>query len=305
MHVAVFPDIEGAFGIWRMRQCHTGTPEWQYGRECLTLDVNQVIRGAFEGGAGRVTVKDTHDTGFNCLLPRLDARANYIGGHFVKPTFFGNVTGYDLVLYVAIHAASGTPDAFFPHTHYGVFADLRVNGHRASEMDIYGGYLGEFGVPVGFVSGEKIAVDQAKASLPWARTVEVDKRKSTYTRGKETVQYLAEGRERLRQGARLAVQEADRMRPLIWKGPLEFSATFRNKKLADKFNTWDFTQKGETVRFEAPDMKQGFHLLNKLTFFPKRIYPIRRQVAFAARTFYSIKNHHFYPKPNREGAGNR
>ena len=47
MHVAVFADIEGAFGIWRMRQCRTGIAEWQYGRRCLTDDVNQVIAGAF------------------------------------------------------------------------------------------------------------------------------------------------------------------------------------------------------------------------------------------------------------------
>ena len=72
MHVAVFTDIEGSFGIWRMRQCHTGTAEWQYGRHCLTEDVNSVIRGAFDGGASEVTVKDTHDSGFNCIVKKLE-----------------------------------------------------------------------------------------------------------------------------------------------------------------------------------------------------------------------------------------
>lgn len=33
-----------------MRQCRVGTGEWQYGRSCLTEDVNQVIQGAFDGG---------------------------------------------------------------------------------------------------------------------------------------------------------------------------------------------------------------------------------------------------------------
>ena len=51
MQVAVFADLEGAFGIWRMRQCRSGTAEWQYGRQCLTADVNQVIAGAFDAGA--------------------------------------------------------------------------------------------------------------------------------------------------------------------------------------------------------------------------------------------------------------
>ncbi len=79
MHVAVFADLEGSFGIWRMRQCHTGTAEWQYGRHCLTADVNAVIQGAFDGGAQKVTVKDTHDSGFNCIIKNLDKRAQYIG----------------------------------------------------------------------------------------------------------------------------------------------------------------------------------------------------------------------------------
>ncbi len=114
MHVAIFADIEGSFGVWRMRQCRMGTPEWVYGRECLTEDVNHVIRGAFDGGADRVTVKDTHEVGFNCLINKLDSRASYVGGHFVNPSFFGSVEDYDLIFYVAIHAASGTPDAFPP-----------------------------------------------------------------------------------------------------------------------------------------------------------------------------------------------
>ena len=67
------------------------------------------------------------------------------------------MSDYDLILYVAIHAASGTPDAFFPHTHLGLISELSLNGKRAGEMDIYGGYLGEFGLPIGFVSGEDIA----------------------------------------------------------------------------------------------------------------------------------------------------
>ena len=55
-----------------MRQCRMGTAEWRYGRHCLTEDVNHVIRGAFDGGAARVTVYDTHEVGFNCLINKLD-----------------------------------------------------------------------------------------------------------------------------------------------------------------------------------------------------------------------------------------
>lgn len=298
MNVGVFADMEGSFGIWRMRQCRVGTPEWQYGRECLTEDVNHVVQGAFDGGASRVTVKDTHEMGFNCIVDRLDRRARYVGGHYVKPSLFGHVSGYDLVLYVSIHAASGTPNAFFPHTHYGIFSELRINGKIAAEMDIYGGYLGEFGIPVGFVSGEEIAVKQALDVLPWARSVVVDKRRETYKDGIHTKRYLAEGRMKLKKEAETAVREASLMKPLVFPGPLHFEAMLRTEELANKFNTWGFSQSGRTIEWDADNMRQGFESLNKLVFFPKRIYPVRRPLMFVMRNFYRIKSRYFHPSAN-------
>ncbi|MFC1851660.1 M55 family metallopeptidase, partial [candidate division CSSED10-310 bacterium] len=302
MQVAVFADLEGSFGIWRMRQCFTGTPEWQYGRECLTADVNSVIDGAFKGGASTVTVKDTHDTGFNCLLPKLDSRASYIGGHFVKPSFFGDLSSYDLILYFAIHAAAGTPNSFFPHTHYGVFSEVLVNGKPACEMDIYGGYLGEFGLPIGFVSGEEIATQQALLNLPWVKHVPVDKRKEVYTEGDTSVNYLTEGRAQLCQEAAQAVADAPHMEPLLFQGDLHFEATFRSLELAHKFNSWHFPQYEKKVEWDSKNMREGFDKLNLLTFFPRKIYPIREPLLFFMRRFNFIKNNYFAPEPKREGA---
>ena len=302
MHIGVFADLEGSFGIWRMRQCRMGTAAWQYGRTCLTADVNHVIQGAFDGGAHKVTVKDTHEVGFNCLVDRLDPRAGYVGGHFIHPTFFGNIQEYDLILYVAIHAASGTPDAFFPHTHYGIFSSVRINGNPVCEMDVYGGYLGEYGVPIGFVSGEEIAVQQAGTTLPWIKSVAVDKRKETYTAGEKSRQYLMEGRERLRQGAAEAVQDAAAMKPLLLKKPLLFETEFRTRELADRFNTWNFEQSGKVVKWEADNMIDGFHQFNKLTFFPKKIYWFRRPLMWFLRNYFRTKNTYFAPSPDPEGA---
>jgi D-amino peptidase len=302
MHVGVFADIEGSFGIWRMRQCKMGTAEWQYGRECLTADVNHVIQGAFDGGADKVTVKDTHEVGFNCLIRKLDSRAGYVGGHFIQPSFFGNIKAYDLILYVAIHAASGTPDAFFPHTHYGIFSEVKINGKSVCEMEVYGGYLGDFGIPVGFVSGEEIAVEQAKTALPWIKTVVVDKNKETYTSGEKSRQYLIQGREKLRQAASQSVQEASTMKPFILKKPLFFEAKFRTPELANRFNTWNFQQSGDIVQWSADNMIDGFDKLNKLTFFPKKIYPFRRPMLLFLRNYFRIKNTYFTPIPDSEGA---
>ena len=297
MHVGIFADIEGSFGIWRMRQCRMGTREWQYGRACLTEDVNYAIQGAFDGGAKKVTVKDTHEVGFNCLIKKLDSRAKYIGGHYSSPSLFGKITDLDLVLYVAIHAASGTDGAFFPHTHYGIFSEVRLNNRRVCEMDIYGAYLGELGIPIGFVSGEDIAVKQALEALPWAKSVVVEKKKETYTSGEKSIRYLKEGRALLQHTAQEAVKDASQMQPLVIPGPLHFEAVFRTRQLADKFNRWKFKQTDKTVEWESENMIDGFDMLNRLTFIPPKIYPFRRQFAFLLRNYFRIKNTFFAPKP--------
>jgi hypothetical protein len=49
-------------------------------------------------------------------------------------------------------------------------------------------------------------------------------------------------------------------------------------------------------------MKEGFDMLNKLTFFPKKIYPFRRPLSFLMRQYFRIKNTYFAPSPDSEGA---
>jgi D-amino peptidase len=169
-------------------------------------------------------------------------------------------------------------------------------------MDIYGAYLGELGIPIGFVSGEDIAVKQALEVLPWTKSVVVDKRKETYTSGEKSIRYLKEGRALLRQTAQEAVRHASQMQPLMIQGPLHFEAVFRTQQLADKFNTWDFKQTNEKVEWESENMIDGFDMLNKLTFIPPKIYPFRKQFAFLLRNYFRIKNTYFTPKPNSEEA---
>jgi D-amino peptidase len=106
----------------------------------------------------------------------------------------------------------------------------------------------------------------------------VDKRKETYTSGEESLKYLTDGRRRLREVAAAAVREASNMKPLIVPGPLHFEGIFRNEKLAKQFNTWGFKSNQRTVEWDANNMLEGMGELNKLTFFPKRIYPIRRHI---------------------------
>jgi D-amino peptidase len=207
-------------------------------------------------------------------------------------------------LYVAIHSGSGTPNAFFPHTHSGVFAEVRINGKTACEMDVYGGFLGEFSVPIGFVSGEDIAVKQALEALPWAKSVVVDKQEETYTSGEKSLSFLREGRKHLRETAMQSVRQAGVMKPLVVSGPLHFEVKFRTEELAGRLNTWGLQMKGNSVQWTSENMIGGLETLNKLAFFPKNFYPFRRPALFLMRQYFRMKHSYFAPRPNREDTVN-
>ena len=92
------------------------------------------------------------------------------------------------------------------------------------------------------------------------------------------------------------------MKALVLPGPLHFEALFRSEELARKYNTWGFRRTGAMVEWKAADMIQGFDMFNKLTFFPKKIYPFRRPLCFVLRIYNRTKNDYFAPTPNRESA---
>jgi len=290
MHVGIFADMEGSIGIWDKKQCHRVTPAWQYGRECLTADINRVIKGAFDGGATKVTVKDTHDTGFNCIRKKLDPRVDYNGGPYVRPTIFGKIPRYDLILYVAIHAASGTQNAFFPHTHFSKFSELKLNGKPICEMELYGGSFGEMGIPVGFVSGEDIAVQQAISAMPWLKTVSVDKKKEKYSSGESSIIYISACRQLLQDKSEEAVRQAHTMKPLVYSRPFHFEAIFKTDKIAKHYNSWGLQRDGNIVSWDSETVMEGFDTINKLTWFPKRIYPFLPILLVMFRLYFQVKH---------------
>ena len=67
MKIFIVADLEGAVGVSKRSQCYFMKPDFQYGRRCLTDDVNAVVKGAIEAGADGIVVRDTHETGRNII----------------------------------------------------------------------------------------------------------------------------------------------------------------------------------------------------------------------------------------------
>lgn len=182
--ILIYHDMEGLAGEDDFRQFNFSHPE-QYakGRELLTNDVNAVIDGLFQGGAGLIHVVDAHGSGNpdpDILLDKLDSRAKMVSRDepFRQYVDIVQPNTYDAVVCVGMHAKTGS-GGFASHT-YTLGIDLILNDKSITETELVGYSWGRVGVPVIMVSGDDKLENDLKV-MPWIEYVRVKKATSAST----------------------------------------------------------------------------------------------------------------------------
>src|SRR5687767_12888682 len=172
--VYISVDMEGISGVVGDDQTSTGQPEYGRSRKLMAEDANAAIRGAFAGGAAEVVVNDSHGSQRNLLPEDLDPRARLISHSFKR---YGMMEGldetFDAVIFVGYHAKAETPRGLFAHTGSGVLRDLTINGKSVGEGGMNAMLAAWYGVPVVMVTGDDVAVEQQKETVPGVRGVVV------------------------------------------------------------------------------------------------------------------------------------
>ena len=80
MKIYISCDIEGVNGVIAGSQCGPSGDGYGNARLWMTEEANAAIRGASRAGAEEIVVKDSHGSGTNMLLDKLDGRAQLISG---------------------------------------------------------------------------------------------------------------------------------------------------------------------------------------------------------------------------------
>lgn len=160
--VYISADMEGVAGL--------SATDDALGRKLMTEEVNAAIAGAFEAGATAVVVNDAHGSHQNLIQTDLDPRATLIRGD-LKP--YGMMEGLDGsfagVVFIGYHGKAGSLGGFAAHTGSGKVGDLRINGQSVGEGGMNTLYAAWYGIPVIFVSGDRIAVSQVQEVSPSTR----------------------------------------------------------------------------------------------------------------------------------------
>ena len=266
MRVYLSVDMEGIGGISHADPTNRGDLGYPAAVELMVGEANAAIEGACAGGATEVVVNDSHGFMFNLTPIDVDPRAVLIQGQKpwsmvegAGPLGTGEAPRFDVALFVGYHTRAGHPTGVIAHTYSGAPTLTRLGGRPVGESGINAAVLGEWGVPVGLVSGDDALAEEIADWLPWAEPVVV---KRVVSRRAAASLHPSVARDLVRQGAERAVRRAaaGELEPLRLPAPITIEVEYRNAGEADHAAvTPGAVRYGDRgVRHEAPDAETAY-----------------------------------------------
>lgn len=233
MKIYVMADMEGISGIHLMNQVKKECAfDYAYGRKLLMEEINYTVDTLFRLGADEVVVRDAHTGGWNIELAAMDGRAVYEPP--CTPSLSMLDDSFDGVIILGQHSRAGTLNGFLDHTMNSMeWFEYKINGREAGEIAITAARAGAYDVPVLAVTGDEMAVAEAKELLGdvagavvkrgvgrnWADCLPI----------KEAYQVIADALEE-------GVMRAGSARPYKPELPAQLELTFYRSDYADRYN---------------------------------------------------------------------
>jgi D-amino peptidase len=165
----------------------------------------------------------------------------------------GATNTFQAAFFTGYHAPIGTRDGVLDHTYTSeTLHAVRVNGIACSEALLNAGLLGIRGVPVSLITGDRATVEHVQSRLPWVTGVVVKDGIGRYAVNSLSPEAA---RERIRAGARTAIERLAEAKPYVFAPPIELELDFvqtHNADFAELIPGFERTG-GRSVRFVHDD----------------------------------------------------
>jgi len=267
MKLYISADIEGIAGVVSRDQGGPESFEYDKGREWMTGEVRAACEAAFEAGASEIVISDSHGNGQNILLDELPEHVRLVRS-WPRPLGMmqGLETGgFDGAMLIGYHAGSTNSSGLMAHTLYGVMIrEVRLNGQVASETLISAGIAGHYGVPVVFLSGDDVYVQECRELLDDFESVVT---KTSY--GTLSGNSLTPKRSRalIRQNVATALSRLSDFKALAIEAPISLQVDFKHRLPAELLDYLPNVKRtaAYTIEFEAVDMRGISSFLSFIT----------------------------------------
>ncbi|MBU5255966.1 M55 family metallopeptidase [Tissierella praeacuta] len=176
MKIYISVDIEGITGVTSWGETELGNSEHIWAANQMTKETIAACEAAIEMGAKEIVVKDAHDSARNIDISKLPMGTSVIRGWTSSPESMmaGIDESFDATIFIGYHSAAGhngNPLAHTMDSQKAVY--FKINGEIVSEFTINSFISAYYGVPVVFLSGDKMLCEKSKELVPNMETVAV------------------------------------------------------------------------------------------------------------------------------------
>lgn len=262
MKLLISADFEGVSGVVTRQQCHPGNPEFEWARRLWIRQINAIVDGALEAGAGQVVVNEAHSAMSYLIPDLLHPQASFITG-YVKTD--NQMEGLDESFTGAVfmgHAKAGTANAVLNHNY--VMRDvleMRLNGEPIGELGLNAYWAAYHGVPLIMVAGDDFTASEAKALIPEIEAAVVKRGLSQFSAHHLPVE---EANRLLRETAARALRRAaaGEIPPVELPATLALEIDFSVSEIAHVCSFIPGVERvdGRTVRYETTDYREMQHV---------------------------------------------
>ena len=264
MNIYISADIEGVSGVVHSEHTSRDGKEHDYARLLMTEEVNACIVAAFEVGVKRVVVNDSHGTMRNIFHEKLHPKSELILGSPKKLAMMEGISyEFDAALFIGYHTKMGQ-DGILNHTFNGkVVRLIEINGIEFGEFGLNALVAGYFNVPVIFVSGCNLTIEEAKTSIPNIFHSIV---KETINRTTALNLHPFEARELIKEETKKAILHYDQIQPFSIEPPYTVKVEFLHTGHVDAVEILPFVKKTDplTISFNSNDILDCYRLIRSL-----------------------------------------
>lgn len=178
MKVFLSVDIEGITGVTSWNETNLGNQEHRLCAEQMTKETLAACEGAITMGVKEILIKDAHDSARNIDFTKIPKCAKISRGWTNTPESMvaGLDETFDAAIFIGYHSGAGYDGNPLSHTMSLSNNYIKINGEIASEFVINSYLAAKYGVPVVFLSGDKMLCETAKKFNKGIETLAIKER---------------------------------------------------------------------------------------------------------------------------------
>jgi D-amino peptidase len=234
----------------------------------MTGDLNAAIAGIRDAGPADIVVCDSHGNGQSVLIDKLPEDVQIVRG-FPRPLEMmqGIDSSFAGAVFIGYHASEWTANAVRGHTVSSArLLGVRLNGAEVSEGIYNAALAGQFGVPVAFVSGDRLAVTQLQNAVPGVEGAVV---KEPFGYHSAMTVTPARGQALIREGVARAMGRLESLQAYRVKTPVDLELGFKLTVDAERASFVPGLSRSDahSVKGTFPDMATITKLIQVVTSF--------------------------------------